>query len=544
MIQKIKANLSQITRDFGKDFQFFRKYYFPHYHKRSDSDFHKELSLLLSKITTQRGSKVAIAAPRESAKSTIISLEYVLYCICHKLESFIMIISSTTEQSSGFLLDIKNELTSNQKLIEDFPDVCEVGMKPGPPRWRNEEIITRNGVKITALGSEKQIRGRRNRQFRPSLIILDDLETDERLQSSEQYDKLHNWFTKSVLKSGSSQTNVLFIGTIHHYNSLLAQFTDPRVNHGWIKQIYRSIISWSDHPKLWEQWTRIFNHHENYEGEEGPKAAELFFKANETVMLEGAKVLWPENKSYYALMVMREEEGHMSFDSEMQNEPINPADCYFQKDDLHFWDDRFGSQEELISTLGENAIFYGACDPSLGKQNKKGDYSAIIGVVRDAEKGTIYVLVADIERRTPSKTIDDILAHHRRLNFVRFGFESNNFQVLMAEELQRQSSASGIYLPIEPLQQISDKLGRIQALQPLIKNGTICFSRKHHTLLEQMKHFPKGRHDDGLDALEMVVRLCKNAPDPNDDIRWFDSPDLKELGEALGCDNDDFQFSD
>jgi len=42
----------------------------------------------------------------------------------------------------------------------------------------------------------------------------------------------------------------------------------------------------------------------------------------------------------------------------------------------------------------------------------------------------------------------------------------------------------------------------------MAKTGEIQFSRKRLMLLEQMKLFPKGEHNDGLDALEMVVQLC------------------------------------
>jgi len=79
----------------------------------------------------------------------------------------------------------------------------------------------------------------------------------------------------------------------------------------------------------------------------------------------------------------------------------------------------------------------------------------------------------------------------------------------MADQLRKESEKTGSYLPLEEIKNTTDKKARIESLQPMIKNGTILFSRKHRTLLEQMKFFPKGSHDDGLDALEMVINLCK-----------------------------------
>lgn len=74
---------------------------------------------------------------------------------------------------------------------------------------------------------------------------------------------------------------------------------------------------------------------------------------------------------------------------------------------------------------------------------------------------------------------------------------------------------AGRYLPVRDIQHTSDKLGRIQSLQPLIRSGMLQFSRRHATLLEQLRLFPKAAHDDGPDALEMAVqvgRACGRGP--------------------------------
>ena len=77
--------------------------------------------------------------------------------------------------------------------------------------------------------------------------------------------------------------------------------------------------------------------------------------------------------------------------------------------------------------------------------------------------------------------------------------------------MQKRSSEVNAYLPLEEIKHSTDKRARIEALQPLVKNGTIRFSKRHHRLLEQMKYYPKGAHDDGLDALEMVMNLTTGS---------------------------------
>lgn len=510
----LTKKLSETRRKLFKDFLKFREYYFKEYHEFPDAEFHKELSMLLVEMTEKRGSKVAIAAPRDSAKSTIVSLEYVIYCICYKLENYIVIISNTREQAVGFLRDVKHELESNERLQQDFPEACDRQIKPKPSPWKEIEILTPNKVKVTALGTDQEIRGRRNTKDRPTLIILDDIETSEPIQSPENINKLEDWLTKSVLKSGTNITNIIYIGTIHHYDSLLAKFTGDNEYPGWEKRIYRSIISEPERTDLWDQWRRIFNRKELYEGKAGKDPAVRFFKVNRKEMLKGTKVLWPARKNYHDLMVQREEEGAFSFDAEMQNEPVNRRDCLFSPEDMHFWDDLHKTEEELLGFLSSVGYveFFGACDPSMGKEGIRGDRSGIITLVRALGDNKMYVLDADIAKRLPDKIYDDILMHHRRRNYSAFAFEVNQAQEAMAIELQKRANDEGLPLNIHEVRSSQHKITRIQTLQPLVKCGEILFSRKHFSLLEEARHFPKGRFDDGLDALQMALQACMNAP--------------------------------
>ena len=513
-INLISQKLIETRRGMFKDFLKFREYYFQEYHDCPDAEFHKELSALLMESTTKRRSKIAIAAPRDSAKSTIVSLEYIIYCICYRFESYIVIISNSREQAIGFLRDVKYELESNERLLQDFPEACDRQIKPKPYPWKDIEILTPNNVKVTALGTDQEIRGRRNKKNRPSLIILDDIETSEPIQNPENINKLEDWLTKSVLKSGTKFTKFVFIGTIHHYDSLLAKFTGDTEYPGWIKRIYRSIISEPERADLWNQWQRIFNRKELYGGEDGKDAAIRLFNANEKEMLKGTKVLWPARKSYHDLMIQREEEGSFSFDSEMQNDPVNRRDCLFPPEDIHYWDEMYTTEEELLAFLKSRGCvaFFGACDPSMGKENMRGDRSAIITIAKDYTDNKMYILDADIAIRRPDIIYSDIFLRHTQRHYSMFGFETNQAQHAMALDLQRRAMDAGLMLNILPINTILHKIARIQGLQPYIKCGELLFSRRHFALLDEMSKFPRGRFKDGLDAVAMALQVCLDAP--------------------------------
>lgn len=486
----------------------FGKLYLSEHFKHNPSSMHLELGAVLEKATNQRGARLAIAAPRGHAKSTLVSLAYVLWAICYSKEFYVVLISNTSDQASDQLSIIKKELEQNEMLIADFPEVCEKpGVKPTAPRWRKDEIITRNDIKVTALGIHEKIRGRRHNSHRPTLIILDDIENDTSVRSEDLRNQLKEWFSKAVLKMGEKNTNIIVIGTLLHFDSLLACLLDPNQFPGCFTRTYKAICSWSSRPELWEQFESILTERDEFEEQSGKSAAKAFFDKHEKEMLSDTKVLWPELESYCDLITMRALEGHRSFDSEKQNIPIDPTECLFSDAKLRFWDDEYGSVEQLLAAKGKRAILLGACDPSMGKKGGRGDPSAIIVLLRVLKPNQLYVLEADIAHRSPTETIDTILEYHKKYDFSQFVIEATQFQALMSYELTRRALVECISLRVEETTPHRDKLGRIESLEPIVSAGNLLFCSKHRQLLEQLRLFPYAKHDDGPDALEMAVKL-------------------------------------
>jgi len=469
------------------------------------SGMHKEIFTLLLQMTKQRKGRLAIAAPRGHAKSTIVSLVYVLWRVLYSKEKLVLIASNTITQAIALLKDIKHQLKNNPLIIDDFPEVC-CAKKPKP--WRDNRIQLPNGAMIRVYGVGQNPRGIKNDKDRPGLIIADDLENEEQAQSEEQRDKLRTWFRRTLLNTGHPYTNVVVIGTILHQDSLLAALVDRDRSPGWNGRKYKAVEKFSDNPQLWEKWSSIFCSREEYEGNTGPEAAKLYFEANREKMLEGTEVLWPELDSYYELMVMREREGTRSFQSEKQNEPIDPQQCIFKEEDFVFWDDDYRDVQHLIQSINRSGYFYGACDPSMGKSTR-GDYTAIVILLRDDDSQINYVIAADLLHCSPSETIDRITEYAKMYEFEKFAIESNNFQELMVEDLERRIVAYGRRLSIHKITSRSNKQSRIASLEPYIKQGNIRFCRKHRQLLSQLTQFPLAKNDDGPDALEMAIQATK-----------------------------------
>jgi predicted phage terminase large subunit-like protein len=481
------------------DLEFFGRTYFPHYVTSACSALHKYIctrypAMIAKAIATGDGDREADAAPRGNAKSTWTTLIFVLWNAAYKKRRFELIVSETNSQSEDFISFIKAELETNERLKQDFPELCGEG-----PIWRADTIITRNGVKIRGVGAGQKLRGMRHGSKRPDLVIVDDLENDEAVESPDQRKKLEKWFFKALMKIGQKDTVYIVIGTVLHYDSLLNNLLSKP---GWKGTKFKAVIKYSG-SKLWEQWEEIFS--DISIGKEAAEAkADQFFAANNAAMLKGVEVLWPEVEDYYYLMKMRISDGPAYFESEKQNEPINPEDAVFLEEWFTDWED---------GDVDFTGIMHaGSCDPSLGKRNKRSDPSAIMG--GRMKDNILYLDIADIERRQPDKIMSDILMHHARDPFDKFRMETVQFQEFFANQFAKVAHDQGLTINIDKFVPNTDKDLRIIRLQPWIKNGWIRFKKEQRELKRHLIYYRpknKGGHDDGPDALEMLLGLCESG---------------------------------
>jgi predicted phage terminase large subunit-like protein len=470
-------------------FEYWDRTYFPHYGKAEPSELHRYLYKRLPEIVNApAGQRDAMAAPRGEAKSTKVSLSFVSWCVVTGLKWYPVIVMDAFEQAAEMLEAIKAELEANPRIASDFPEAAGQGKL-----WRAGVVVTRNGRKIEAFGSAKKIRGRRHGPHRPDLAVMDDIENDENVTTPTQRDKLQKFVTKGVLNLGppDDSMDAILIGTVLHYDSVLARFLK---NPLWNRKVFKAILQWPDRMDLWEQFEGLLLGAET--PQEGEKAAMALYKANQAEMDKGAKVSWPALRPLVKLMIKRAREGHDAFDSEQQNDPASGEDAPFAHS-IQFW----------VNRLAE-WVFYGACDPSLGRHGNSRDPSALGVGGYQRTLGILDVVEAKIKKRTPDRIISDIIELQREYCCIVWGVESVQFQEFLRTELVKRSAQLGIPVPARGLLPIADKVLRIESLQPHMHNGLIRLHSSQTTLVDQFRHFPKADHDDGPDMVVMLWMLA------------------------------------
>ncbi|MEW9901065.1 phage terminase large subunit, partial [Chitinivorax sp. PXF-14] len=299
--------------------------------------------------------------------------------------------------------------------------------------------------------------------YRPDLAVLDDIENDEQVRNPDQRDKLQSWLTKTVLPLGGAgaKFDVVYIGTILHYDSVLSR---TLANKLWRAAKFKALLQWPHHMVLWEKWEEILRN-------EGEALADAYYGLHQAEMDEGSRCSWAA-RPLLALMKIRVRDGHDTFDSEYQNDPVAGDNAPFAKV-IQFW----------VNRLAE-WVFYGACDPSLGKQGASRDPSALLVGGFNRHTGILDVVEAQIKKRLPDRIIEDVISLQAEYRCLVWSVETVQFQAFLYSELVKRSAARGIPVPARAVTPIADKLLRIESLQPHMANGLIRLHASQTTLVD------------------------------------------------------------
>ena len=478
------------------------------YCTKPPSKMHVWLCDRLGRMNRERGVKLNVLAPRGAAKSTIGTFAYPLREALEQREPYIWIISDTMSQAYAHLENIKAELIDNRKLRECYPDGTGKG-----PIWRGGAIVLRNGVMIEAFGTGQKLRGRRRKQHRPSLIVCDDLQNDQHIVSAPAREKTRSWFHGTLLKAGHLKTNVLNLATALHNEAIAMElFARP----GWESVKFQAIGRWPKNMTLWEEWETIYT---NLDDMSSNAKAEAFYRENHDAMNEECDVLWPEHEDIYALMKMRVESGRTAFEREKQNSPVSPDYCEWPETyfDETIWFDEMPHRDAMRHCVM-------ALDPSKGRDSSRGDYSAF--VVVSVDENGVYYVDADLSRRNVSEIVAQGVELYERERPDEFVIETNQFQDLLCRDFHEEFVRRQIHdYQLTPLDNRTNKLVRIRRLGAYLSTRRLRFRNRCPSvklLVEQMKMFPVGDHDDGPDALEMALRriaeITRNDMTPPDGI--------------------------
>jgi predicted phage terminase large subunit-like protein len=504
------------------DIEFFAREFFPHLCRLEFSPMHRELFLRRAMTVDEElpgrvGRRQALAAPRGNAKSTIKSLLFPLHDIVYRRERYIVIFSATMAQAQQRLKNLRREIEKNECLRAVYAEELR---KTGSWTARAMSI---GGIQIDVSSAGSEVRGVSSGEWRPTKIILDDVEDSDQVENADLRQHLYDWFREVIENLGDRYTHIDVVGTILHPDSLLSQLLERPDFEG---RKWRSVVRFANRADLWDEWRRRYTDLGNSRRQ---SSARIYFNKRRDEMLEGAQALWPEKEDYYELMIQLATRGRRAFFKEKQNEPLRADSAVFDPSTFRYFH-REGDKLILETPLTPSTKstppapslsqlrLVGFLDSAMGKgaRRKRGDFAAIATVGAD-ESGRLYVLDIWLERATPSEQARRIFAQHELWNYSNFGIEAIGFQGLIVEPIEsvrktRLAGGEKADLAIQEITPSGSKVERVAALEPLIHNGWLLFDRAlGDEFFAQLEQFPRGRHDDGPDALAAAVELARQA---------------------------------
>lgn len=456
---------------------------------------------------------VALAAPREHAKSTAITHAYTLANLAFRKRTFIVIVSDTEYQAILFLGDLKKEILENESYAKTF------GIKKLVKDAEREFIIEYMDGKqalIVARGSGSKVRGLKWRNRRPDLIVCDDLENDELVLNEERRDKFSRWFFNSLVPCLSDTGIIRVVGTIIHMDSLL-----------------NSLMPNEEDRNTVVEPLKIYNPSGlNDRGERLPWLSAKYRAHPE--LNDFSQLLWKEKFSEERLREIQavyRERGQMDgYGQEYLNDPIDPEQAYFRKDDL------LPIPEEELGTSKDRQYeeFYIGVDLAISEKDKRA-YTVMV-VAGLAADGKLRVRDVLRFRGDGHRIVEELYALNDKYRPEIIAIENENIAKALGSTLAHESSLSRVPLPLEPMPPNHDKLTRARPLQYWTRAGRVQFDKDaewYPTLEKEMLQFPKGKYADQVDALAWIGQTVHKFVQPP---TWEDIEDQEfeqELEESM-----------
>ena len=200
------------------NFEVFCKFFLPNAFTKDFAWFHLEI------IDEFWDDKDAVLASfRGSGKSSLVGQGMVLHRICYKREKYILYSSQNSAKAEQFLEPISFELKTNNRLKLVYPNIDIRKVKSEETgKDRNDCFDIGRDMRVQAFSFEKNARGFKFNNQRPTLIIFDDIDSDERVMNPVLREKDHNKLAKQMIPALDAEIGKYkMIGTIIHLDSVL-----------------------------------------------------------------------------------------------------------------------------------------------------------------------------------------------------------------------------------------------------------------------------------------------------------------------------------
>ncbi len=436
---------------------------------------HQLLCHYLDKFASGEIKRLMINMPRRHGKSELTSRRLPAYLFGRNPNEEIIACSYSLDLAGRMNRDVQRVM-GTPRYAQLFPDTSLSG-----GRTQSDDSYTKNTSIFEIVGHTGSYRaagvggGVVGMGFTKG-IIDDFCKNREEADSPTMRQKWREWYAGAFAPAQAPGAGILITATRWHREDLC----------GWLLELAKN------DPKA-DQW-HVLTLPAICEGEPHPEDHR-----------KPGEALWPTRYPVAELEKIKANSLY-EWSGQYQQNPIPagatewPAEFFGP----HIWFDDWPACDWAVRAMG--------LDPSKGKIDKTGDYSAYVEIRVDSQRN-IWV-DADMENTRPVESTPgahSIVADGVDLVRTRLPqavcVETNGFQELVATALVRGLLAAGLLqAPVYTINNTQPKESRIRSLGTYFaqKRFRVRNSKGGRMLVQQLRDFPNGLNDDGPDALKIA----------------------------------------
>jgi len=408
---------------------------------------------------------------RGFGKSTLMRYNILYWFFIGKKPNFgefdyILLIQDTVEMVAG-TVETLSYLISETELSK-FLEIKKITLGDNPQLWvYNKE--KKKMMYLRGKGAGQAIRGINIRGKRPNIIILDDIENENKQTTKESMDKIKGWFYKAVLPAvNKNKWEVIIIGTPIHEDALLVELEKN------------------------DQWKFV----------KLPVAEKFPCEEKEFI---GA---WEDRFSYEELMEDYKGGTSSSFSQEMMLEIVPAGDRLYDLGKINRF--KLEQLKQIYGTL----TYYISVDPAISER-EGADYTAI-SVIGINSNGDWFLVDGYFGKIKPNILIEKIFEFYVRWKPFEVIIEAVAFQQSLKVFLEDMMFKKNIFMNIKMLKKNSrtNKLFVFKSFQPIVESMKFWIPEDYmkdftDELLHEMDFITnraiKAKHDDLLDSIAQLT---------------------------------------
>jgi predicted phage terminase large subunit-like protein len=401
-------------------------------------------------------------------------VKYVLWRIGRDPNLRVVVISRTGALAASINREVRRNIDNNERYRRVFPEI-QADSPWGDEAFQVKRKAIMKSPTFYGTGLEGSVTG-----IRGDLLILDDPFDLNEVRTEASREKVRSWIDSVTISILPPDGELVSIGTRWHEDDYWGTTLGKSVENGgdWVCKVYRAIENYDDPPEKW-------------------------------------RVLWPERWSAEALEKRQRDVGSLMFRSLYQNDPYGLKGALFKEEWLTYYDPKI-----FAETHPKYFVFFMAVDPAIS-EDPEADQTAIVTIAFDLRTSDIYVINIWTGRINFPKQVKKIIEYAKRrrlpgfpfpkgVSITKIGIESVAYQKALYSSLYNKN------LPVVEVKTgIRSKLERMLGLQPNFENGRIKFPKGNITynwidkFMSEYLSYPRGKHDDILDSLEIAVKLTQ-----------------------------------